>query len=201
MQNQVKPDSLSSEISSVGGAVPTSPPDENAKCSHGSMAKAGSKGKSPVDPPVEFYCEAYEHGRKIGGFSFMAGDLPEALWKAARHGEVAIRPHITDLRVRTLTEAKEGAAPTSTPLDALIAKWRQRGKACHQWVTGNDKPKLPKLDRHELIGEGRVFAVCADELEKLLAVYEGNYILDSLDGVCHNSFHDEHDLRLRKSEG
>jgi hypothetical protein len=118
MQNQVKPDSLSSEISSVGGAVPTSPPDENAKCSHGSMAKAGSKGKSPVDPPVEFYCEAYEHGRKIGGFSFMAGDLPEALWKAARHGEVAIRPHITDLRVRTLTEAKEGAAPTSTPLDA-----------------------------------------------------------------------------------
>jgi hypothetical protein len=142
MQNQVKPDSLSSEISSVGGAVPTSPPDENAKCSHGSMAKAGSKGKSPVDPPVEFYCEAYEHGRKIGGFSFMAGDLPEALWKAARHGEVAIRPHITDLRVRTLTEAKEGAAPTSTPLDkvqqrieARVLRLRELNPRHHESLT------------------------------------------------------------------
>jgi hypothetical protein len=55
---------------------------------------------------VEFYCESFENGRKIGGFSFRALNLPEALLMAARHGEVLIRPHITDLRVRTLAEAK-----------------------------------------------------------------------------------------------
>lgn len=30
---------------------------------------------------------------------------------------------------------------------------------------------------------------------------KGNYILDSLAALCHNSFHDKRDLRLRKSEG
>jgi hypothetical protein len=79
---------------------------ENTELSLGGAASGESVNKStPVDR-VEFYCESFENGRKIGGFSFMALHLPEALLKAARHGEVLIRPHITDLHVRTLAEAK-----------------------------------------------------------------------------------------------
>ena len=41
----------------------------------------------------------------------------------------------------------------------------------------------------------------SDDLRRLAEDWKGNYILDSRGGFCHNSFHDEHDLRLRKSEG
>jgi hypothetical protein len=126
LDNQVKPES---ELSSVGGAVPTSPPDPAVRdgiwlldtllgpCDAGTSDHAWSKCRR---------CRWMHELETPGG---------------------PTRRALEALRAAVL----RGAAPTSTPLDALIAKWR---KDAAMWLRG--------------IGENqntRLLTECADELE------------------------------------
>jgi hypothetical protein len=58
----------------------------------------------------------------------------------------------------------EGAAPTSTPLDALIADWRKRAT---QW----EGCEATNTEAEQMIVDERVWMLekCADELEAALA--------------------------------
>lgn len=55
---------------------------------------------------IEFYFESFENGRKIGGFVVTAMDLAEAFAKASKNIEVITRPHVTEMTVRTLEQAR-----------------------------------------------------------------------------------------------
>jgi hypothetical protein len=61
-----------------------------------------------------------------------------------------------------------GAAPTSTPLDALIAKWRELAQRAWGWADEAEKQN-DGANAHAFRKERRIWNTCADELEKRLA--------------------------------
>jgi hypothetical protein len=60
---------------------------------------------------TQFYCQAYEaDGRRIGGFVVEASTMSEALTKAGKNIEVAIRPEQHEIRVARFDGARNERA-------------------------------------------------------------------------------------------
>jgi hypothetical protein len=143
MDNQAKPDSLSSEISSVGGAVPTSPIGYIGN-SRGRIAEV-VRGAAPTSPPLrQKECPQDELSHRGCATCEGAGVIYVIDWQL------------------------EGAAPTSTPLDALIAKWRELAQRAWGWADEAEKQN-DGANAHAFRKERRIWNTCADELEKRLA--------------------------------
>jgi len=63
-----------------------------------------------------YHCEAFdEDGRRIGGFEVRALTMSEALAKASKNIEVAIRPMQFEMRVKVLRRVPNGT-PVETDL-------------------------------------------------------------------------------------
>jgi hypothetical protein len=110
----------SSACSSVGGAVPTSPPLRQKEC--------------PQDESSHRGCATCEGAGVI---------------------------YVIDWQL-------EGAAPTSTPLDALIARWRELAQRAWGWADEAEKQN-DGANAHAFRKERRIWNTCAHELEKRLA--------------------------------
>jgi hypothetical protein len=134
-QSKANTDSLSSEFSSVGGAVPTSPIGYIGN-SRGRIAEV-VRGAAPTSPP--------QH----------ADECPSQTFEGASSPGVTLDP---------TTCVCHRAAPTSTPLDALIADWRKRAT---QW----EGCEATNTEAEQMIVDERVWMLekCADELEAALA--------------------------------
>jgi hypothetical protein len=173
-------------------AVPTSPPRHTDECPSQTFEGASTPGvtldpatcvchrAAPTSPPDEcdachrvlpVCCDDANSHKWCQDCCPNKGEddhLPEDTSLVRRITEAVLKANTTAQADKAVAKLLRGAAPTSTPLDALIAKWRGLAQRASGWADDAEKQD-DGANAHAFRKERRIWNTCADELEKLLA--------------------------------